>query len=120
MSSKQAIIRRIYYLAVLFSLLIVAVALLLPAQFDISLEHLWPWNKMGFSLVDALLSFAFSLWAWLLIIGLFLVPKSSLLWGTCILLSLPQGVFIVVSLAFGDDLVTVLKSYLLILSFFTT
>lgn len=66
-----------------------------------------------------LLGTAFSLGTWLFIIGMFFIPKNWLVYTICIIVLLPQLLFIVVSIGYSYTFLDILKNYIFVLSFGT-
>lgn len=108
---NNMILRKIYYLVTILSVLIFLGGMLL-----VDIESL-SFLVNNYNFENIIIGVPFSIWAWLIIVGLLFVKKNWIIITILIALAIPHIIAIVVLYAYSYSILDILKWYVMILSF---
>lgn len=111
MNEKNSVIlRKVYYFVVISSVLMFLGGMLLS-----DIESLSFLINNNFNIV--VIGIPFSIWAWLIIVGLLFVKKNWIIITILIALAIPHIIVIMVLYAYSYSILDILRWYVMILSF---
>lgn len=111
MNEKNSVIlRKVYYFVAISSVLIFLGGMLLA-----DIESLLFLINNNFDIV--VIGIPFSIWAWLIIVGLLFVKKNWIIITILIALAIPHIIVIMVLYAYSYSILDILRWYVMILSF---
>lgn len=111
MNEKNSVIlRKVYYFVVISSVLMFLGGMLLS-----DIESLSFLINNNFDIV--VIGIPFSIWAWLIIVGLLFVKKNWIIITILIALAIPHIIVIMVLYAYSYSILDILRWYVMILSF---
>ncbi len=115
---KKRKLRKYFYI---ISLIVVVSAILnfILMDYNIYLDsiNLFKIKNTQITLGYFIMSIAFSVSAWLLILGIIFVPKNWKVWVICFVFLILHAIFIIISIGYGDGFFEILRKYIWILSF---
>lgn len=109
--------RMIYYAFTALSIALFTIGITMPDSISKDITKLIGLNVKYFYFADYLGLYAFCLWAWLIVVGILLIPKNWIVFSIIIALAIHHMIVIAVSIGYSYSLVRILKMYVAIFSF---
>lgn len=111
MIKNNMILRKVYYCIVVLSFLIFLGGMLLVGVESLS------FLVNNHNVENIIIGVPFSIWAWLIIVGLLFIKKNWIIITLLITLAIPHVISIAILYAYSYSVVDILKWYVMILSF---